>query len=283
MGAGQIDEACVKLEGSYRMEPKTGTLTNLAACHDMQGKTASAWAEFTEAASQAAHAHRTSIEQLARGRATDLETKLSRLTLRLTRPDPNVVLTIDGRRIINEAIGTPLPLDPGAHKILATSGEAIWSGEVKIVEGPASAELVIPELQIPTKDAPAPAPVHVEPKKIDTPPPPKTSGGSIRPMATYGALAVGVVGLGVGTVFGLKTLSTKSDADALCRGSVCTQQGYDMQEDARSSATLSTIGFGVGLVAVGVGVYLLVTNPKVASSNTTAYVGPNRWGFAGQF
>ncbi|WP_146648605.1 hypothetical protein [Labilithrix luteola] len=282
MGAGQIDEACAKLEGSYRLEPKTGTLTNLAACHDMQGKSASAWAEFTEAAAQAAHAHRTSIEQLARGRATDLETKLSRLTLRLSHPDPNVAITIDGRRIINEAIGTPLPLDPGNHKVVATSGEAVWSGEVTIVEGPASAELVIPELQVPAKVTPAIEPLHVEPK-IEKPSPAKSSGGTIRPMATYGALAVGVVGIGVGTVFGLETLSTKSDADALCHGSVCTQHGYDLQEDARSSATLSTIGFGVGLVAAGVGVYLLVTSPKAASPSTAAYVGPNRWGFAGQF
>jgi hypothetical protein len=282
MGDGKIDDACAKLEGSYRIDPKTGTLTNLAACHEMQGKTASAWAEFSEAAAQAANAHRASIEQVARARAAALETKLSRLSIHLTAPDSSIEITIDGRRIVNEALSTSIPLDPGVHKVTAKLGDATWTGEATMAAGPSSSELTIPKLE-----AVAPKPVDVSPAPV--PPRPETPAPSPAPghgreIAAYSALGAGVIGIGVGTVFGLMTLSKKSDADALCNSSVCrSQQGVDLQEDARSAATLSTVGFGVGLVGAAVGLYLFATAPKSSSSSVSAMISADRWGISGRF
>lgn len=282
MADGKIDDACAKLEGSYRIDPKTGTLTNLAACHEMQGKTASAWAEFSEAAAQAANARRSSIEQVARARAAALETKLSRLSIHLTAPNPSVEITIDGRRIVSEALSTSIPLDPGVHKVTAKLGDATWTGEAIMAAGPSSSELTIPKVEAlapkPVVAAPEPAPARPETAVSSSAP------GHGRDIATYGALGVGVIGIGMGTVFGLVTLSKKSDADALCHGSVCgSQRGVDLQEGARSSATLSTVGFGVGLVGAAVGLYLLATAPKSPSSNPSAMVSADRWGISGRF
>jgi hypothetical protein len=282
MADGKIDDACAKLEGSYRIDPRTGTLTNLAACHEMQGKTASAWAEFSEAAAQAANARRSSTEQVARARATALETKLSRLSIHLTAPDPKVEITIDGRRIVNEALSTSIPLDPGVHKVTAKLGDAMWAGEATMAAGPSTSELTIPKFE-----AVAPKPVVAAPEAAPARPESlarSSTPGHGREIAAYGALGVGVVGIGVGTVFGLMTLSKKSDADALCHGSVCSsQRGVDLQADARSSATLSTIGFGVGLVGAAVGLYFLATAPKSSSSNVSAMVSADRWGISGRF
>jgi hypothetical protein len=61
--------------------------------------------------------------------------------------------------------------------------------------------------------------------------------------------SVGVLGLGFGSFFGIRAFSKRSDADHECSGSFCTQRGLNLYSDARLSATVSTIGFGVAAAA----------------------------------
>src|SRR6478752_1211600 len=53
MEAGNYKDACPKLEESYAQDPATGTLLALGICQEHVGKTASAWATYSEVATRA--------------------------------------------------------------------------------------------------------------------------------------------------------------------------------------------------------------------------------------
>src|SRR5262245_65102433 len=81
MAAGKYARACPKLEASQKLDPGVGTLLNLADCYEKNGQTASAWAQFVEAASEARRLGDARREQAANARADALEPRLGRLTI----------------------------------------------------------------------------------------------------------------------------------------------------------------------------------------------------------
>src|SRR6185312_2472707 len=89
--AGRTHEACERFEQSYRLDAALGTLQNLATCHEQEGRTARAYAEFEDLAEKAnrAGAGQKARELLGRGRAAALAKKLSRIELHLG-PGANV-------------------------------------------------------------------------------------------------------------------------------------------------------------------------------------------------
>src|SRR5262249_38738523 len=99
MKDGKAAEACPKLVESYRIVPKLGTLLNLATCHEEVGKTASAWAEFTEAISLATKSKETARVQYARDHVQDLEKRLSHLLIEAPSAEKDLEVKLDGKVI----------------------------------------------------------------------------------------------------------------------------------------------------------------------------------------
>src|SRR5689334_17798166 len=98
MTAGKTSEACPKFEESYKLDPGSGTLINLAACYERAGRLASAWGTYQEAAAFATRDGNEARSRGARDLAAALAPKLSRLTLEIP-PDSRVsglVVTRDG-------------------------------------------------------------------------------------------------------------------------------------------------------------------------------------------
>jgi hypothetical protein len=81
MAEKKYAEACPKLAESFRLDPTTGTLLNLAVGHRDEGRIASAWAEFKDAAALARRDGRADREQFAQEQVKALEPRLSRVTI----------------------------------------------------------------------------------------------------------------------------------------------------------------------------------------------------------
>src|SRR5258708_3181546 len=73
IGEGKVSEACPKFAESYRLDAATGTLLNLALCHEIEGKLATAWLEFSRAVALARRDRRHDRVRFAQERLAVIE------------------------------------------------------------------------------------------------------------------------------------------------------------------------------------------------------------------
>lgn len=247
MEQGDFARACEAFARSHRLDPQLGALLHLADCLERAGKLASAWSAFRDA-SDMARLRGDARETVAKERASALEPRLSRLKLvpPANRPE-GLTITRNGAPVENAQWGLPIPVDPGSYHVeVSAPGYRSWQASAEIRDEGTLAVVEIPPLEhdvqsVPQTSAPGPAPLE---------PPPRSS--SVR-WPVYVAGGVTLAGAAVWTIFGLKSMSAKSDADALCQGTRCpTQEGVDRRQDAIDAGNVATVGMiatGVGLAA----------------------------------
>jgi hypothetical protein len=85
-------------------------------------------------------------------------------------------------------------------------------------------------------------------------------------VAGFIAGGVGVAGIIVGSIYGVRTFSKKDKGNAACDGRYCSQEGLDLHQQAETSAAISTVGFGVGIAGVGAGLALILISRANAKS-----------------
>ena len=288
LAEGKLAEACPKLAESNRLDSGIGTMLYLADCYERSGLTASAWVQFREAAAAAARKS-DPRERVARERVARLEAKLSKLAVTVNASDtPGLEVKRDGEPLSRGIWGTELPIDPGAHTIVASApGKKPWQSTVQIGAS-AAVTVAIPPLEdaavaaasraVPVVVRPG-AETHSTPIEPDAP---ATSRGNGQRVAGLVIGGVGIVGLGVGAFFGLQAKShlDDSNADNHCHdGNKCDDIGRAARSDAQSAATISTIAFIAGGVAVAGGAVLYLTAPKGATRIGFApAVGPREQG-----
>lgn len=271
MESGHLNEACSKFEASQRLDPGVGTMLNLAECYEKSGRTASAWAEFREVISAARAAESKDREDLARQRATVLESKLSRLTITLS-PEASGVRGIEVRRdgaLVDPAeLGSAIPVDPGKHFIEANApGHQKWFTRIELAPEGAQQNVTVPALaEAESTAANTSTTVDLQPAK---------SGGSQRTVG-LAVGGVGVVGLAVGAIFGLKASSNWKDAKAACIDYPygCSTDADDKRSSAKNAATLSSIGFIGGGLLVAAGAVLWFTAGSGSEHKVNVGVGP---------
>jgi hypothetical protein len=263
MADGKFSEACPKLEESQRLDPAPGTEFNLGDCYEHVGKTASAWAHFLNVAAAAKSANMADREKGARERASAVEARLVRLSVQADGPPPDLVITRDGAAIGRPQWGVPVPVDPGPHRITASApGKKTWESTVEV--GAELVAVVVPPLADLGQQT---APTGGSPS--DEPHP-----GRTQRVLAVAVVGLGVAGLAVGTVFGLKDKSKLDDASAHCTGNRCDATGVTLRDQAIKAGNVSTILFTAGLVALAGGAVLWFTAPSSLAPRSTLAVTP---------
>jgi hypothetical protein len=260
MEAGDYPAACAKFTESQRVDPALGTLMHMAACHEKVGKVATAWSEFSDAAAQAQRSGQMDREKFARAHAQALDAKLQKMIIEVSHPAEGTVIRLDGLTLPSGVLGTEIPLDPGEHTLEVTAPHKKPWRQDKLNLGPSA---VVTRVQVTLEDD-AGAPPDTG---TSTPPGPDTTAkpsadqvsGAEYPKKRYVGFGLGVAGIAslvIGAGEEVTSAGRKSDEGKYPSGSSQRQTVGDQSSQAQTYAII----FGAaGLVAVGAGVYLVLT------------------------
>lgn len=254
MDANRYQEACPKLEESRRLDPAPGTRLNLADCWEHAGLTASAYREFVAVALVSEQSGNRERAAVARSRASQLESRLVRLSLEVPPASRVAGLTLrQNSSLVPElAWGTAWPVDPGTVVVEASAPDHIvFRRELELRAEGTTQRVTIPPLS-PLVSSAAPPP--------ESPPPRQSSPGVWLERSGVGVAALGAVGVTLGAVLGVRAVNLyhQSQREGCDARDVCTPAALATRRDAVSAGNSATVSFVIGgaLLATGTGLYV---------------------------
>ncbi len=268
-------EACAKFEASQGLDPGIGTILHLADCYEKLGRTASAWATFKEAASLARLRAQEERERIALTRAASLEQRLSRLTVRV--PEKHRVqgleVRLEGNAIPTASWNTPIPVDPGGVRIQALApGRHPWNGVAQVAPEARDTSIEVPLLDAAPESSGDAEGASGSADATLTAAGDRARTGSTQRTVGWVVGGAGVVGLGLGAFLGLRASSKNDESLDYCPNADnrCSAEGVALRDDAKSYATMSTIGFAAGGALLATGLVLVLTAPKDHSTSAAS-------------
>jgi hypothetical protein len=265
--AGRYPEACSKFESARKLFTSSGLLLNLADCHERTNRTATAWAEFGDAAYAAATAGRARDEAEAKRRQAALQDKLSLLAIRVDGATVDEAIRRDGTSVDRSAWGAGIPVDPGTHVISAEApGRQSWTKSIEVKDPGRTVTVLVPALEgVPSSPARA---VAAEPTAAAgpsaTPPEPspqptvdRPGTGSSQRVVGWVLGGVGVAAMGASGILGLVASSQFRAAEGETGRSRVTDSVH-----AGQLADVATVVLLAGGVVTGAGIVIWLTAPK---------------------
>jgi hypothetical protein len=159
-------------------------------------------------------------------------------------------ISIDGETIPAAAASVPRKVNPGAHTVLVKVGSFEKKLDVAVVERENKT------VNVDAKDQPPPPPKETTPEE----PGRKTGGGSTGKVLMFSGFGVAVIGIGVGTVTGLMSLSKTNELKEVCPNDQCPPGKQGEIDSATSLGNISTAAFVVGGLGLGVGIVGLLVS-----------------------
>lgn len=140
----------------------------------------------------------------------------------------------------------------------------------------AKAENIIKRIEGAKREVPAaPVPTGTATVTEPPPPPPESPGRGRMDALTIGAGSVAIVGLGVGTAFGILAIANKPSSTFVTGRDGTYDVLQTKQSDAHTQAIVADIGFGVGIVAALATAYLYFGRTKEPKRTGLARIVPS--------
>jgi hypothetical protein len=259
----KYEAACPLLEQSHALDPSSGTLLNLGDCYENLGNTASAYDTFEQARELAVRTGNSDRARVAEIRKSRLVNVLRRLSVTPpATPPAGLVIRVDDEPIATSSSGTERLVDPGTHEIRAGApGFMEYRTRISAPDPGATTSVQIPGL-LPLSGTSSGAPDDRAARGLHA-----------RQIAAVASGSVGLAGIAVGTVFGLRSRSKHEDSDRYCTGKRCHDlRGVELMNQARSSGNVSTVAFVIGGIALGTAGALLLI-PVAGDGATAPQVG----------
>jgi hypothetical protein len=186
-------------------------------------------------------------------------------------------VSMDGKVLLERIDGQAVDVNPGTHTFTFEAADGTKADiQMVIAEGQKDKRITATIAKAPVSPGPVAPPGPALSSLPESPPPEPPSSA---PWKTIGLVTagVGVVGLGLGTVFGLEASSKKSSAGCDANSQCPTQAGVSTLSTAQSDGNLSTVFFIAGgvLAAGGLLVWALAPSSRVQVAPT---VGTNAAG-----
>ena len=191
--ADEVHAACLKYKDSYKLDAALNTLVALAACHEKEGKTATAWGEYTDAASQQGPA-----AAYAKDRAAALEKAgFLKVVVQLSPVPSGTTAMLDGETFATSAMNSETPADPGDHELTVNApGKKTYVAKFTLAKGSSPLKVPVQLVDAPPDQPPGPvAPVIIEKQPEYETNPVRTVGWIVGGVGAVGLVAAGVMGV----------------------------------------------------------------------------------------
>jgi hypothetical protein len=177
-----------------------------------------------------------------------------------------VAVSMDGEPLAQRLEGVPISIDPGTHDFkFEPAGYPPITKRLIIQEGEKDRRELV---SLATLEA-TPTPANAQ------------DLGDSRGLPTQRVVALvagglGVVGVGLGTAFGVTAISKRNAARNVCPGDCNTTEGVAQWSDAGTAGNISTFGFIAGGAALAGAAVLWVTAPSASGgAKVRVAVGPS--------
>jgi len=241
--AGNFEAALPVFERAQKLDPGIGTMFNIALCHQKLGRLAVAYRMYEEVFRLAQVGGKKARQDAATQKLAELKPQLAYFVIDSKEPG-EIVVRVDGESV-NKASWKFVPVDPGVHHVEATaSTKKPWSADIAAPGTGEHAEVMVPLLEVAT---------------VET--------TDVRRTVGYAVGGLGIVGIGAAAVTGIMVLNAKSTADEHCPGGKCQDTtGADAVSSGKTLQPINAVAWGVGVVGLGVGTYLILTSGKGESA-----------------